>query len=35
MREHFGIGFGAKVFITAPDELIFKCLIVFDYAVVD
>ena len=35
MREYFGIGFGTKVRIAAPDELTFKRLIIFNYAVVD
>jgi hypothetical protein len=35
MREHFGIGFGAKVRIAAANQLIFERLIIFNYAVVD
>ncbi len=35
MRQHFGVGFGAKVRIAIADELIFKCLIIFDHSVMD
>jgi hypothetical protein len=35
MREHFGIGFGAKVRVAAADQLIFKRLIILNHAVVD
>ena len=35
MREHFGVGFGAKVRVAAANELIFERLIIFDHAIVD
>src|SRR5919201_4559817 len=35
MREYFGIGFGTKLRIAAPDQFVLKRLIIFDYAIVD
>ena len=35
MREHFGVGVGAKLRISAADELILERLIIFNDAVVN
>ena len=35
MREHFGVGVGAKLRVAAANQLILKRLIIFDDAVVN
>lgn len=34
MREDFGVGFGRKIAITIPNQLIFQRLVIFDHSVV-
>ena len=34
MREDFGVGFGRKIAITVPNQLIFQRLVILDHAVV-
>jgi len=34
MSEDFGVGFGSKITITVPNQLIFQRLVIFDHSVV-
>src|SRR5438477_7569102 len=34
MREDFGVGFGSKIAITVPNQLIFQRLVILDHPVV-